>query len=118
MTAVTATLPSHQLDAFVIYDALRAPGRGRLDPITVILRDSGGKGKVIVECYGVAWSYFFGSIGGQTLREFLAQCDQFYLADKLQSHRRDMTKKARKSEESYLQDIAAAIIASLKDSTK
>lgn len=117
MSAVAAPLQSDKLDAFVIHDAMRAPGRGRIDPITVILRDQEGRGQVIVECYGSAWSCYFGSIGKNTLREFIAGCDEYYIADKLQSFGRQMSKKARQLEEAYLQDIARAIIGVLKGPT-
>ncbi|MDO9571151.1 MAG: hypothetical protein Q7J58_17515 [Hydrogenophaga sp.] len=113
MTAVAAEITG-KLDAFVIHDAMRAPGRGRIDPITVILRDQKGRGQVIVECYGSAWSCYFGSIGGETLRGFVGGCDEYYLAGKLQGFGRKMSNKARKLEESYLQDIARAIIGVLK----
>lgn len=102
------------LDGFVIHGANRSPGRGRLDAITVILRDQQGRGQVIVECFGMAWSCYFGSIGSKTLREFLADCDEYYLAGKLQNCNREMSKKARKTEEEYIQDISRAIISALK----
>ena len=113
MSAVAAAITS-KLDAFVIHDAMRAPGRGKLDPITVILRDQEGRGLVIVECFGTAWSCYFGSIGPKTLRGFIAGCDEYYLADKLQSFGRQMSKKARELEAAYIQDISRAIISVLK----
>lgn len=100
-----------QVDAFTIYEAPMPPGKSVLDPITVLLRDFGGSGQVIVECYGAAWSCWFGAIGGDTLRQFLVDCDEFYLAGKLGcvTHR-----STTKREESYLKHICRAVIAALK----
>ncbi len=100
-----------QVDAFTIYEAPMPPGKSVLDPITVLLRDFGGSGQVIVECYGAAWSCWFGAIGSYTLRLFLAGCDEHYLAGKLGcvTHR-----STTKREEAYLRHIARAVIAALK----
>ena len=100
-----------QVDAFTIYEAPMPPGRSVLDPITVLLRDFGGSGQVIVECFGAAWSCWFGAIGSDTLRAFIADCNEYYLAGKLGcvTHRA-MTNR----EESYLQHIARAVIAAVK----
>lgn len=103
--------PIEQLDAFVIYDAPMPPNRGVLDPVTVILHDHGGRGGIIVECYGCAWSCYFGSIGSETLREFIAGCDKYYLASKLVTQ---TVRHATKREELYAQNIAEAVINALK----
>ena len=98
------------VSAFVIYDAPRRTGRGMLDPITVILRDWGGGGQIIVECFGAAWSHWFGAIGTQTLCTFIVQCDAGYLADKLISTTvRNPAKQRYLNELAYLEDIAKAI---------
>lgn len=101
--------------AIKISGAMRAPGRGTLDPITVLLCDMGGRGRIIVECFGEAWAHYFGSIGKESLRDFVAGCDEYYLADKLISH---AWHRPKKSEEKYLQDIARAVIAALKGDPK
>lgn len=98
-------------EAFTIYDAMRAPGRGMHDPITVLLRDLGGGGQIIVECYGDAWAHWFGAIGSGTLREFLSGCSEDYLAGKLISSTK---RRSTKREEAYVQDIARVVIAALK----
>lgn len=110
MKVDTTVLP--KADTFVIVDAWRAPGRGVIDPITVILFDFQGSGKIIVECFGAAWSNWFGAIGSGTLRQFLAGCDDDYLASKLIT---TTCRNTTKREETYLRDIARAIIASLKE---
>ena len=73
-------------ESFIIYEGPTPLGRGTLDPITVILRDFGGSGQIIVECYGSAWSHWFGAIGDKSLKRFLAGCNPGYLADKLLSN--------------------------------
>ena len=95
-----------EVECFRIYDAMRRPGRGVIDPITVTLRDVGGGGQITVECYGEAWSHWFGAIGSKTLREFIAQTDPGYLAGKLVTS----TRKVLKREEDYVEDIANAVI--------
>jgi hypothetical protein len=100
-----------KFEAFVIYEAIRQPGSGTLDPITVLLRDFGGSGQIIVECFGAAWSNWFGAIGQESLRQFLSGCDEYYLATKFASC---TARHTTKREEEYLQDIARAVIAALK----
>lgn len=92
---------------FVIRDAMRKPGRGMIDPITVLLRDFAGSGQIIVECYGAAWSAWFGSIGAGSFASFIATCDEQYLAGKLVSV---TCRRTTKNEESYVQDICRAVI--------
>lgn len=88
-----------------------------LDPITVTLRDFGGSGQIIVECFGAAWSQWFGAIGGnKTLREFIASCDEYYLGQKLASC---TARRTTKREEAWVCDIARAVIAAIqKDQTQ
>lgn len=96
--------------AFVIYDATRTSRSGVLDPITVILREFGGSGQIIVECFGAAWSHWFNAIGQKTLPTFIAGCDACYLADKLLSTTcRQTWGKQYDRELHYVSDIAAAI---------
>jgi hypothetical protein len=99
-------------DAFVIYDAPMPTGRGVLDPITVFLRDFGGSGQIVVECYGSAWSQWFGAIGGgTTLREFLASCHPEYLATKLLT---TTSQPFNKTTTLWVNRIAHAVIEAIK----
>ena len=84
-------------DAYTIFDA-----KG-LDPITVVIQDQGGCGRLIVECYGKAWSTYFGAFGTGPMREFLAGCDEGYVASRLDP-----------KGGSYLQDITAAVLTTLR----
>lgn len=100
-----------KVDAFTIYEAPIQGGPGTLDPINVLLRDFCGSGQVIVECYGAAWSCWFGAIGSGSLTKFIAVCDEYYLADKLGAA---TIRPTAKREQTYLQHIARAVIAALK----
>ena len=55
-----------------------------LDPITVFLEDfEPRKGKITIECYGKSCSAYWGGMGGRTIAEFFASCDNDYLAGNL-----------------------------------
>lgn len=55
-----------------------------LDPINVIFEDYGPKrGKVTIEVYGDAWSYFWSNTGRETIKEFFATAGEDYLVSKL-----------------------------------
>lgn len=61
-------------------NATRITAIPALDPVTVITQDHGqGKGKIIIECYGLAWSAYWGGMGNRTVREFFVSCDTEYL---------------------------------------
>ena len=59
-------------------------GVENLDPVAVYLEDQGPAcGKVTITCFNDCWSYFWGSMGkDNTIRSFLLQCDEHYLAGK------------------------------------
>lgn len=84
-------------DCFTIYDA------EGLAPITVVIQDQGGCGRLIIECYGAAWAAYFGAIGSQSLRDFLAGCHAGYVANRLASKGGD-----------YVSAVAAAVISALR----
>lgn len=92
---------------FVINDA------ERLDPVTVILKDNEDKtGKIIVECYGEAWSTYFGGVwDNHTFRSFLSKLDVEYLGERLISR---AFHRPPKREVEYVYRIASAIIDSCK----
>lgn len=57
-----------------------------LDTISVILEDIGPRqGKINIECYGEAWSSYWGGMGNRTIAEFFCSCDEHYLAKNLSS---------------------------------
>lgn len=99
------TEPAPKLDAFTIFEA------PKLDPVTVILQDFGGSGRLTVECYGLAWSTYFGAIGTATLRKFLAGCDSDYLANRMWPPRQ----RRVKSDYAYLVRIVEAVQTAIRE---
>lgn len=56
----------------------------RLDPVTVILEDLGKtQGKVTIDCYGKAWTNYWGSMGDGGIAVFMNGADTSYIAGKL-----------------------------------
>lgn len=56
----------------------------KLDPVTMILEDIGpGKGKLFIDCYGKAWTAYWGGMGSHTIAQFINTSDVDYLANKL-----------------------------------
>ena len=85
-------------------DHIQITGAPRLDPIQVFMQDFGGSGRITIECYGKAWSAYFGGIGVESLRKFIATSHPEYLANKLTSG------KQSKTDAAYLDRIARAVI--------
>ena len=55
-----------------------------LDPVSVFLEDFGvGQGRVTIECFGDAWSYYWGAMGDSNLIEFLKDANADYISNKL-----------------------------------
>lgn len=111
----TERTPITNLQAFTIRGALRRPGLGELDPITVILQDHGdGRGKLIVTCCASAWTCYWGAMGSGSLREFIASSFSDYIAVCLIRGRNIKSQRTSKIEQRYLEDICRAIKASIK----
>ena len=82
---------------------INAPG---LDPILVLLQDFElGKGRLIVECFGSAWSIYWGGMGEKTLRQFIVGADTNYIAGKLWPVKQRRTKR----DMAYLERIVGAV---------
>ena len=59
----------------------------RLDPISVVTENMGeGRGKITIECYGEAWSSYWGAMGDRTIEQFFCSCDEHYIAKNLSPH--------------------------------
>lgn len=55
-----------------------------LDPIGVVFEDfSAGQGKVTIECFGEAWSHYWGAMGDSDVMSFFRTCGNDYLTNKL-----------------------------------
>jgi len=58
-----------------------------LDPVTIYLEDNPPhRGKITIECYGKAWSYYWGNIGAKSIMDFFVNCDNHYLSEKFDPH--------------------------------
>ena len=58
-------------------------GIDNLDPVNVFVEEyTPTSGKITMECFGKAWSYFWGSIGDRSIMEFFCSCDNHYLSRK------------------------------------
>ncbi len=65
---------------------LRLSELDRLDPVSVIVEDlRKGQGKITIECFGKAWSTYWGGMGDQTITEFFCDSNEHYIANKLSS---------------------------------
>ena len=59
-------------------------GLKALDPVTFIAEDLGNEGgKLTVDCFGQAWTAYWGAMGCDSVAEFINDCDVHYLANKL-----------------------------------
>lgn len=91
-------------------EVITIPAKAALDSITVVLQDfEPGKGRLIVECYGDAWSTYWGAMSGQTLRQFISESDSGYVTNRLWPAYVRRTKKR----EDYLYRIVKAVQAEL-----
>jgi hypothetical protein len=95
---------TERVKVFTIFDA------PKLDPITVVLQDVGpGCGRLIVECYGSAWSAYWGAMGND-IAGFLRGCNTSYIAGKMHPIDRNI----KKSEAVYLDRIVEAVHSALR----
>lgn len=79
-----------------------------LDPIRVIFLDQEvGAGRVIIQCYGEAWTLYWGSMGEYTIKEFFLVVDIGYIVNKIDPH-------AYNERLDYLIRIVTAIRAALR----
>jgi hypothetical protein len=86
---------------------------GNLDPVTVFLQDFGGCGRITLECWGRAWSTYFGAIGNETLREFVLGAHPEYIANRMEDQGKSQT--ARTKERAYLERIIRAAQDAIKE---
>ncbi len=93
-------------------EAFEIDASNGVDPIQVFWQDVAvGKGAVTINCYGCAWTVYFGAMGTDTIRSFFADVDVGYLVTKMgNNHPLKQTKQADK----YLARIIANIQQSLK----
>ncbi|WP_448176603.1 hypothetical protein [Pseudomonas putida] len=68
---------------------IRISDISRLDPVTVFIEDHGVRaksgdhetcaGNLTVSCYGQSWTCYWGSMGPNTVAEFVTSCDPSYV---------------------------------------
>ncbi|MEN6549987.1 MAG: hypothetical protein ABFE07_28420 [Armatimonadia bacterium] len=77
-----------------------------LDPLLVVLQDDGpGKGRLLVECFGEAWSNYWGAMGeNTTVASFVLEAGIDYLESKMQSPFENRRKRSQ-----YLRKILGAV---------
>lgn len=80
-------------------------GADRLDTINLYIENFGpGQGRIVVECFGQAWSHYWSHMGeDMTIETFLPTCEPDYVARKLYAgHERepDFDEISRKTGES------------------
>lgn len=57
-----------------------------LDPITVYVTNyKPGQGKITIDCYGQAWTAYWGGMGEQNLQQFFLSANNAYIAGKMLS---------------------------------
>ncbi|MFT6549977.1 MAG: hypothetical protein ACJA1I_000003 [Zhongshania marina] len=56
----------------------------RLDPVTVYVTNyEPGRGKIVIECYGEAWTAFWGGMSGQSIQKFITDSHNDYVINKM-----------------------------------
>ena len=102
------------LTQLTILGAMRAPGLGALDPINVIIDNTGPTaGHITITCYGRAWTAYWSSMGTD-LASFFCRCDPDYICDNMVRSMTPTLQRMKKSEEKYLTDIIVAVQAALR----
>ena len=104
MNAQAQRVERHHADMLLIH----AVG---LDPITVYIRDlAPGRGTITIACYGCAWTTGWGSMGVETVAEFVRSAHVEYLLGCLLNRQYPaLSKRARADEERYLARIVQAV---------
>lgn len=93
------------VEAFTIYEATS------LDPIMVVLQDYRvGSGRLLIECFGTAWSTYWGAMGDNGVRGFVCSCSADYVANRLWPTGQKRTKK----DYQYLMRIVEAVQQALR----
>jgi hypothetical protein len=100
---------------------IRSKDHPSLDPVTTVLIDTApGKGQLIVECFGMAWSSTWPAMGeGYDVARFVRSTDVDYLVSNLMHGRRQFitNRHAMQHEEKYLERIVQAVKEALEATT-
>jgi len=89
-----------------------------LDPIHVVIQDvAPGKGRIILECYGQAWSAFWPAMGNWGVAEFFENAGAEYLLGCLLPPL-PVRPRAEKRYEGYLLKIIGAVQEALREAPR
>ncbi len=67
-------------------DKITVDAQRGLDQISVYFENfEKGAGKVIIHCYDMAWTAYWGAMGDKSIQQFFVGCDVGYLTDRLTS---------------------------------
>ena len=94
-----------------------------LDLVNVFLEDyEHGKGKITIECYGKAWSAYWGGMGDRTISKFFCSANNGYIIGKLDGRLRDVIYESYEDEVGtpnhhyvYLSRIITAVKEAIKE---
>ena len=105
-----APAPDHSAGVVgVVASTLHIPRSESLDPIYCYFEDTKpGAGRITIACFGDAWTAAWGAMGDRTVRQFVAECDSYYLTNSLLQLR-----GANKRMRDYTGRIGASVIAAL-----
>lgn len=93
-------------------EKITVPARPGLDDVYVYFDDIGpGAGRVILVCWDMAYTGYWGAMGDRTVREFFDGCGEDYLMGNLLGRHY----KAGVVDRSYLQRIVSAVKNHLKE---
>jgi hypothetical protein len=58
------------------------------DTVTAVFTDFGPQaGQIIITCWEDCWSCWFSAMGNRTIAQFVSECDNGYLENKLSGHK-------------------------------
>jgi hypothetical protein len=82
-----------------------------LDPIRVICIDTApGSGRIIIQCYGQAWTGCWSAMGDRTVEQFFVDCDPGYLVNAISGGR-----MMRDHEAFYVRRVVCAVQEALRN---
>jgi len=92
-------------------ETITISGVAGLDIITAVFQDiEKGEGRLIIQCYGIAWAAYWGGMGDRTIQEFILSCDTEYLTDKLWRQTEKRTKRGEEYLSRIIKTVQQAII--------
>jgi hypothetical protein len=101
-------IESVTVEAFTIYEA------PALDPVMVVIQDYHvGSGRLLVECFGSAWSTYWGAMGDNGVRGFVCSCSADYVTNRLWPSGQRRIKK----DYAYLTRIVEAVQTALRSAS-